>query len=252
MRAFGVSRGRDLGDDYPMATPSLIASRGDGQHLIRPVLDALERIVIGKSRQIQLALACLLARGHLLIEDVPGVGKTTLAHALAKALGLSYHRVQFTSDLLPADVLGVSVFHRDTGKEAWRAGGIKESWNTPILVSLPDGKTELVLAIFGKVLGFDPATGKQLWSCATDIGWYMVPSLVAKDGVVYCVGGRTGGGLAVKAGGSGDLASKAEGYVAARSNEFGFANYELIPAPVFLGTEVKDPEVPTGQAAAKP
>jgi MoxR-like ATPase len=108
----------------PMATPSLIASRGDGQVLIRPVLEALERIVIGKSRQLQLALACLLARGHLLIEDVPGVGKTTLAHALAKALGLSYHRIQFTSDLLPADVLGVSVFHRDTSRFEFHKGPV--------------------------------------------------------------------------------------------------------------------------------
>jgi len=107
-----------------MATPSLIASRGDGQVLIRPVLDALERIVIGKSLKVQLALACLLARGHLLIEDVPGVGKTTLAHALAKTLGLSYHRIQFTSDLLPADVLGVSVFHRDTSRFEFHKGPV--------------------------------------------------------------------------------------------------------------------------------
>jgi hypothetical protein len=94
---------------------------------------------------------------------------------------------------------------RNTGKEVWRARGIRESWNTPILVQVPEGKTELVVAIFGKILGFDPATGRELWSCATDIGWYMVPSLVAKDGVVYCVGGRSGGGLAVKAGGKGDV-----------------------------------------------
>jgi MoxR-like ATPase len=109
-----------------MATPSLLASRGgtDNQALIRPVLDALERIVIGKSRQLQLSVACLLARGHLLIEDVPGVGKTTLAHALAKTLGLSYHRIQFTSDLLPADVLGVSVFHRDSSRFEFHKGPV--------------------------------------------------------------------------------------------------------------------------------
>ncbi len=93
-----------------------------------------------------------------------------------------------------------------TGKEVWRAGGIKESWNTPIIASLGGGKEELVLAIQGKVLGFDPGSGEQLWSCATDIGWYMVPSLLSRDGIVYCIGGRnTGGSLAVRAGGRGDV-----------------------------------------------
>jgi outer membrane protein assembly factor BamB len=94
---------------------------------------------------------------------------------------------------------------KQTGKEKWRAGSIKQSWNTPILVAAA-GKAELVVAIFGKVLGFDPATGEALWSCATDIGWYMVPSLVAGDGIVYCIGGRgTGGALAVRCGGRGDV-----------------------------------------------
>jgi outer membrane protein assembly factor BamB len=95
--------------------------------------------------------------------------------------------------------------NRNTGREAWRARGIKESWNTPVLVSLPGGRTELVVAVFGKVLGLDPATGAQLWDCRTDIPWYMAPSLVADRGVVYCVGGRTGGSLAVRAGGKGDV-----------------------------------------------
>jgi len=94
---------------------------------------------------------------------------------------------------------------KGTGKEVWRARGIKESWNTPLLVRTPDGKTELVVAIMGKVLGFDPDKGEQLWSCNTEIGWYMVPSLVAEKGVIYCVGGRSGGALAVKAGGRGDV-----------------------------------------------
>lgn len=95
---------------------------------------------------------------------------------------------------------------RKTGKEVWRAKGIKESWNTPLLVTNTDGKAELVVAIFGKVLGFDPATGEELWSCATDITWYMVPSLVGHDGVVYAVGGRSGvAGLAVRTGGKGDV-----------------------------------------------
>ncbi|MDI5892511.1 AAA family ATPase [Halomonas rhizosphaerae] len=77
---------------------------------LEAVLAALEGVVLGKSREVRLALCCLLARGHLLIEDLPGLGKTTLAQALARVAGLDMQRLQFTSDLLPADVLGVSVF----------------------------------------------------------------------------------------------------------------------------------------------
>jgi MoxR-like ATPase len=91
---------------------------------IEAVLAQLNRIILGKDAQIRLCLTCLLARGHLLIEDIPGVGKTTLAHALAKTLGLSFQRVQFTSDLLPADVLGVSIFDRETGKFRFQRGPI--------------------------------------------------------------------------------------------------------------------------------
>ena len=80
--------------------------QNDTHHL----LDAANQIILGKSHKIRLALCCLLARGHLLIEDIPGVGKTTLAHTLAKLLGLQYQRIQFTSDILPADIIGASVF----------------------------------------------------------------------------------------------------------------------------------------------
>jgi MoxR-like ATPase len=83
-------------------------------NLADAVLDAAGRVILGKDRELRLALACLLARGHLLIEDLPGVGKTTLAHLLARLLGLQYARIQFTSDLLPADVVGVSVYERVT------------------------------------------------------------------------------------------------------------------------------------------
>ncbi len=76
------------------------------------ILDSARAVILGKDRELRLALACLLARGHLLIEDLPGVGKTTLAHLLARLLGLDYARIQFTSDLLPADVIGVSVYDR--------------------------------------------------------------------------------------------------------------------------------------------
>ena len=92
-----------------------------------------------------------------------------------------------------------------TGQETWRAGGIKEAWNTPLLVEVAGGKRELVIPIFGKVLAFDPDSGQSLWNCDTGIGWYMCPSPVAHEGVVYSIGGRTGGGLAVRAGGRGDV-----------------------------------------------
>ncbi|MBL8488128.1 MAG: AAA family ATPase [Rhodocyclaceae bacterium] len=81
-------------------------------------------IVLGKERQIRLALACLLAHGHLLIEDVPGVGKTTLAQVLARLLGLRFQRIQFTSDMLPADILGVSVFDRENGSFRFHPGPV--------------------------------------------------------------------------------------------------------------------------------
>lgn len=87
-------------------------------------LAAIEQILLGKPAQIRLCLACLLARGHLLIEDVPGVGKTTLAHTLARVLGLEWRRLQFTSDLLPADVVGVSIFDRATQQFQFRPGPV--------------------------------------------------------------------------------------------------------------------------------
>jgi MoxR-like ATPase len=85
---------------------------------------AIEQVILGKPQQIRLSMACLLARGHLLIEDVPGVGKTTLAHTLARVLGLEWKRLQFTSDLLPADVTGVSIFDRTTQTFQFRPGPV--------------------------------------------------------------------------------------------------------------------------------
>jgi MoxR-like ATPase len=91
---------------------------------LRAAIDSLERIILGKPEQLRLCVACLLARGHLLIEDVPGVGKTTLAHALARVFGLGWNRVQFTSDLLPADIIGVSVFDRTQQQFEFRKGPV--------------------------------------------------------------------------------------------------------------------------------
>ncbi len=88
------------------------------------VISQVSTVILGKEKQIQMALACLLARGHLLIEDIPGVGKTTLAHVIACSLGLEFQRIQFTSDLLPADILGVSVFERADSSFKFHPGPI--------------------------------------------------------------------------------------------------------------------------------
>lgn len=95
--------------------------------------------------------------------------------------------------------------NKDTGKEVWRAGRINESWNTPLVVPAAAGE-ELIVAVMGKILAFEPASGKPLWNCATDIGWYMVPSVSAHDGVIYSIGGRSGiAALAVRTGGRGNV-----------------------------------------------
>lgn len=99
--------------------------RHDATHVaLRAAIEQVNQVVFGKRAQIDLCFACLLAGGHLLIEDVPGVGKTTLAHAMAQSLGLSYQRIQFTSDLLPSDILGVSIFDRDSGEFRFHSGPI--------------------------------------------------------------------------------------------------------------------------------
>ena len=94
------------------------------QSPVSRVVDAASRIILGKEAQVRLAVACVLARGHLLIEDLPGVGKTTLANVLAKSLGLDFQRIQFTSDMLPADIIGVSVYERETGSFKFHPGPI--------------------------------------------------------------------------------------------------------------------------------
>ena len=93
-------------------------------HIARRLTEVASRIILGKERAVRLALACVLARGHLLIEDIPGVGKTTLAHVLARLLGLQFQRIQFTSDMLPADIVGVSVFDRREGAFRFHPGPV--------------------------------------------------------------------------------------------------------------------------------
>jgi len=105
-KAVGTSNGRDFGGRI-----------GDLQ-------DSIESVIRGKSETVKFALVALFARGHLLIEDVPGIGKTTLANAMARALELSIQRIQFTSDLLPSDVIGLSIFNQQTSEFEWKPGPI--------------------------------------------------------------------------------------------------------------------------------
>src|SRR5574338_265483 len=103
--------------EFPSQNPGLRAP-------LERVIETAGAIILGKEPQLRLALACLLARGHLLIEDLPGVGKTTLAHVLARSLGLQFQRIQFTSDMLPADIIGVSIYERDRGAFKFHPGPI--------------------------------------------------------------------------------------------------------------------------------
>jgi outer membrane protein assembly factor BamB len=110
--------------------------------------------------------------------------------------------------LINASVESESVvaLDRKTGKERWRAGEIREAWNTPLVTMSGSGREELVVPTAGTVLAFEPQTGKPLWSCKTDIGWYMVPSPIAANGIVYCLGGRSGvASLAIRTGGTGEV-----------------------------------------------
>jgi len=107
--------------DMPATDPKI---RNAATEILQRAADNISRIILGKDDQIRLALTCLVARGHLLIEDLPGVGKTTLAHAIAQVMGLEFQRIQFTSDLLPADVLGVAVYDRERAVFEFHQGPI--------------------------------------------------------------------------------------------------------------------------------
>lgn len=111
--------------------PHLHAASANIDTLKPPPIESVDRVIqqagtilLGKQQQIQLAIACLLARGHLLIEDLPGMGKTLLSHTLARLLGLHFNRVQFTSDLLPADIIGVSIFDKNTNEFRFTPGPV--------------------------------------------------------------------------------------------------------------------------------
>jgi MoxR-like ATPase len=113
------------------------------------IIKQINTIVLGKDTQVRLALACLLAQGHLLIEDLPGMGKTTLAHCLARVLGLKFERVQFTADLLPSDILGVAVFVREQGVFRFHPGPIftqvllADEINRALLEAMEEGQVTI-------------------------------------------------------------------------------------------------------------
>jgi outer membrane protein assembly factor BamB len=113
----------------------------------------------------------------------------------------------------------------DTGKEVWKAGGIKESWSTPVVATSKEGRAEILVPIQGKIFGLDPKNGAQLWSCDTQIPWYMVPAGVTADGVAYWIGGRSGGAFAVRLGGSGDVSASHRVWTAEKNSN--------VPSPIF-------------------
>lgn len=115
---------RDWITTEPQTATETAAFAFDANAKIRDLQTAIERVIKGKSETVKFALVALLAKGHLLIEDVPGIGKTTLSNALARALDLSFQRIQFTSDLLPSDVIGLSVYNQRSGNFEWKPGAI--------------------------------------------------------------------------------------------------------------------------------
>ncbi len=114
--------------------------------MLEKAAQAISQVILGKDEQIRLALTCLVARGHLLIEDLPGVGKTTLAHTIAQVMGLEFQRIQFTSDLLPADVLGVSVYNRDSGAFEFHPGPVFSHFILADEINRATPKTQSALA----------------------------------------------------------------------------------------------------------
>jgi len=113
--------------------------------VLQRAAENIGRVILGKNEHIRLALTCLIARGHLLIEDLPGVGKTTLAHAIAQVMGLEFQRIQFTSDLLPADVLGVAVYDREHATFEFHQGPVFSNFILADEVNRATPKTQSAL-----------------------------------------------------------------------------------------------------------
>ena len=127
------------------ATATDINEREDATALMNKAIRSVAKIILGKDEQIRLALTCLVAHGHLLIEDLPGVGKTTLAHTIAQVMGLNFQRIQFTSDLLPSDVLGVAVYSNDKESFEFHPGPIFSNFVLADEVNRATPKTQSAL-----------------------------------------------------------------------------------------------------------
>lgn len=141
-------------------THSSMTDQKNHQQAVQAILSKIESVLLGKPAQCRLALTCLLAQGHLLIEDLPGMGKTTLAHSLASTLGLSYQRTQFTSDLLPGDVVGISIFNTDNNRFELHKGPI---FNQVVLAdeinrASPKTQSALLEAMAEKQVSIDGTT----------------------------------------------------------------------------------------------
>lgn len=119
-----ISQGSNSQGGNAQHSTQAVDAVSKGQPLLTHLLKTLSHIVLDKPQQIKLSVACLLAGGHLLLQDLPGMGKTTLAESLSRSLGLDYRRVQFTSDMLPADILGLSIFNSEKQQFDFRAGPI--------------------------------------------------------------------------------------------------------------------------------
>jgi len=127
------------------SNPSNVNLAKASTSILRQAADSIAQIILGKDDQIRLALTCLVAQGHLLIEDTPGVGKTTLAHTLAQVMGLDFQRIQFTSDLLPADILGAAIYNREQATFEFHKGPVFSNFILADEVNRATPKTQSAL-----------------------------------------------------------------------------------------------------------
>ena len=201
LHLLGLDRrtGRLLWDtDVPAKPPVQRLSRGgEGYASSTPAADA-DRVYCFFGRT---GVVAFDHAGKEVWRAAVGDGKAGWVSAASPVL---YHDLVIVNASVEAEA--VVALDAKTGRERWRARGVREAWNTPVVVAAEGGRDELVVPAAKTMFGLDPTTGETLWTCATDIGWYMVPSPVAHGGVAYCLGGRSGVvGLAVRAGGRGDV-----------------------------------------------